>query len=123
MLLTATARPIDDVATRYPAWFADVTRAYGDQDVICLDLWVQQGDGERFMQLENDTDEDLADAAGPEAVARMRALAAGPLDAWLDQDALVLGSCSTASRRAHELVTGCHRHRVTPEPNRAARQS
>jgi hypothetical protein len=83
---------VDNVATRYPAWFADVAIAYGDDDVICLDLWVQQEAGKWLVHFENVTDEDLADAAGREAVARMHALAAGPLDAWLDQVALVLGS-------------------------------
>jgi hypothetical protein len=83
---------IANVATRYPAWFADVARSYGDAEVTCLDLWVQQEDGKRFVDFENVTDEELANAAGRDAVARMHSLAAGPLDSWLDQVALVLGS-------------------------------
>ena len=92
MLFHCDGAAIQDAATRYPAWFADVARSYDDDHVICLDLWVQQEAGKWLVHFENVTDEDLADAAGHEAVARMHALAAGPLDAWLDQVALVLGS-------------------------------
>lgn len=83
---------VNDVAARYPTWFTDIARSYGDQDVICLDLWVQQEAGTFYVAFETVTDDDLADAVGGEVVARMHALAAGPLDAWLDQVALVLGS-------------------------------
>lgn len=68
---------IANVVTRYPAWFADVARSYGDDKVTCLDLWVQQEDGRRFVVFGNMTDEDLANADGREAVARMHSLAAG----------------------------------------------
>lgn len=83
---------VNDVAARYPTWFTDIARSHGDQDVICLDLWVQQKAGTRYVAFETVTDDDLADAVGGEAVARMHALAAGPLDASLKQVALVLGS-------------------------------
>lgn len=82
---------VEEVATRYPAWFADVARSY-DDDVVCLDLWVQHDASGWSVNFENVTDEDLADAAGREAVARMHALADGPLDVWLDQVAFVLDS-------------------------------
>lgn len=83
---------VNGVAARYPTWFAAIARSYVDQDVVCLDLWVQQEAGAIYVAFETVTDDDLADAVGDEVVARMHALAAGPLDAWLDQVALVLGS-------------------------------
>lgn len=80
---------VDEVAARYPAWFADVRRSYGTESAFCLDLWVQQDQRQRWVSFENVTDRDLANEAGAEAVERMHALATGDLDAWLDQVAVV----------------------------------
>ena len=81
---------VDEVAARYPAWFAEMQRSYGTPSPVCLDLWVQQDRRTRWVSFETVTDRDLADAAGRDAVERMHALATGPLDAWLDQVAHVL---------------------------------
>jgi hypothetical protein len=80
---------VDEVAARYPAWFARVQQSYSPDRVICLDLWVQQDKRQRWVEFENVTAGDLAGAVGGEAVELMHALATGLLDAWVDQVALV----------------------------------
>jgi hypothetical protein len=43
---------VDEVAARYPAWFAAVQRSHGTESAFCLDLWVQQDQRQRRVSFE-----------------------------------------------------------------------
>ncbi|WP_052668135.1 hypothetical protein [Nitriliruptor alkaliphilus] len=80
---------VDALMTRYPGWAAPLRASYGDEEILCLDLWVLQERGSRSWSFEIFED-DVISVAGHHAQARLEELQAGPVEAWVDQLAHML---------------------------------
>jgi hypothetical protein len=80
---------VDGVMTRYRGWSTRLRESYGPQEILCLDLWVKQERGRRYLSFEGFED-DVIRVAGREAEQRLASLATGPLDEWVDQLAFML---------------------------------
>jgi hypothetical protein len=61
---------------------------------LCLDLWVQQERGKRYLSFEGFEDDVMR--GGGERQRRLDTLSAGPLDEWADQLGVMLDRYVTA---------------------------
>lgn len=86
---------VDAVLDRHPAWREPLRESYGGGAIPCLDLWVQQDDRTRSWSFEV-FDDDVAAAAGPEAMQRLQALQEAPVDEWAAQLAHILDAYFSA---------------------------
>jgi hypothetical protein len=80
---------VEETLRRYPTWVDPLRASYGPEEIICLDLWVQQEGGVRTWSFEL-LEDDVAAAAGEDAMRRLEELADAPLEEWVGQLARVL---------------------------------
>jgi hypothetical protein len=85
---------VEGTLRRYPSWDAPLRASYGPHEVSCLDLWVQVEGGVRTWTFEIFED-DVAAAAGEEAMRRLDELAEAPLEEWVGQLARILDAYFT----------------------------
>lgn len=80
---------VEALMARYPGWATRLRVAYGGEEIVCLDLWVQQERGTRSWNFEGFED-GVTDAAGADARQRLDRARVGPLQEWVDQLAVML---------------------------------
>ncbi len=80
---------LDPTVDRFRGWRERLERSYGDQSLICLDLWVTREESRLGWSFEV-FEPDVEAAAGPVAMARLRDLEGGDAAPYVEQLALVL---------------------------------
>jgi hypothetical protein len=86
---------VNEVMARHSGWSTRLRESYGRQEILCLDLWVQQERGMRYLRFEGFED-DVTRVARGGAELCLATPSASPLDEWVDQLGFMLDRYFTA---------------------------